>query len=148
MELAEEEDFGPSCLGTWRTCLWNTLEYPWTSQFAQIVAFFSLAMVLVSTITFVLSTIEEFQMPTESEVGVVVKYQVVISVIEVIDHVVVIFFTLEYLLRLVVSPRKIKFVKNTMNLVDLLAILPFYVSFVYIQSIFYCYRISLNGILH
>ena len=92
-------------------------------------------MVLVSTITFVLSTIEEFQMPTESEVGVVVKYQVVISVIEVIDHVVVIFFTLEYLLRLVVSPRKIKFVKNTMNLVDLLAILPFYVSFVYIQRI-------------
>ena len=30
LEAAEEEDFGQSTLGLWRTWLWNTIEYPWT----------------------------------------------------------------------------------------------------------------------
>ena len=124
MELADEEDFGNSCIGQWRSWLWNTLEYPWTSKFAQFVAFFSLSMVLVSTITFVLSTIEELQVNEEG----VIEFPVIVTVIEVIDYVVSVFFTFEYFLRLIVSPRKIKFIKNAMNMVDLLAIIPFYVS--------------------
>ena len=58
------------------------------------------------------------------------EYPVVITVIDIIDHVVVIFFTFEYLVRLLVCPRKIKFMKNAMNMVDLFAILPFFVSLV------------------
>ena len=89
-------------------------------------AFCSLFMVVVSTFTFVLSTIEELQ---ESEEGNS-DYPVVVQVIEVVDHVVVIFFTFEYLIRLIVCPRKVKFMKNAMNMVDLLAILPYYISLV------------------
>ena len=89
-------------------------------------AFLSLFMVVVSTFTFVLSTIEELQ---ESQEGTS-EYPIVIQIIEIIDHVVVIFFTLEYLIRLIVCPRKVKFMKNAMNMVDLLAILPFYISLV------------------
>ena len=29
----------------WRSWLWNTIEYPWTSSLAQFLAFFSLFMV-------------------------------------------------------------------------------------------------------
>ena len=83
-------------------------------------------MVVVSTFTFVLSTIEELQVNTEGRL----EYPIVVNIIEVVDHTVVIFFTLEYLIRFTVCPRKLKFVKNAMNMVDLLAVLPFYVSLV------------------
>ena len=79
----------------WRSWTWNTFEYPWTSKFAQIMAFISLFMVVVSTFTFVLSTIEELQ---ASEAGTT-EYPLVVTVIEIIDHVVVIFFTVEYFIR-------------------------------------------------
>ena len=79
----------------WRSWTWNTFEYPWTSKFAQIMAFISLFMVVVSTFTFVLSTIEELQ---ATEAGTT-EYPLVVTVIEIIDHVVVIFFTVEYFIR-------------------------------------------------
>ena len=79
----------------WRSWTWNTFEYPWTSKFAQIMAFISLFMVVVSTFTFVLSTIEELQ---ATEAGTT-EYPLVVTIIEIIDHVVVIFFTVEYFIR-------------------------------------------------
>ena len=45
----------------------------------------------------------------------------------------VLFINIDFLnrhLRLIVCPRKIKFMKNAMNMVDLVAILPFFVSLV------------------
>ena len=81
-------------------------------------------MVLVSTVTFVVSTIEELQENAEGSV----EYPLVLAIIECIDNIVVIFFTFEYFLRLIVSPRKLKFMKGAMNMIDLLAITPFYLS--------------------
>lgn len=124
LELATEEDFGNSRIGQARSWLWNTLEYPVTSKFAQIVAFFSLSMVLLSTITFVLATMEELQ---EDENGVT-EFPVIVLIIQLLDNFVIIFFTLEYFLRLVVCPNKTKFIKDAMNMIDLLAISPFYIN--------------------
>lgn len=42
-----------------------------------------------------------------------------------VENICVIYFTLEYLLRFWVSPRKLAFVKEFLNIVDLLAIVPF-----------------------
>ena len=123
-ELAEEEDFGMSKLGQARSYIWNTMEYPWTSPMAQVMAYFSLVMVLVSTVTFILSTFEELQRDEHGEF----RYPMINTCIEIIDHVVITFFTIEYLVRLVCSPRKIKFMTAAMNLVDVMAIMPFYVS--------------------
>ena len=125
-ELAAEEDFGQSCQGQWRSWLWNTLEYPWTSHMAQVVAVTSLSMVLISTATFITSTMNELK---EDENGLL-EYATVVSFIEVIDVFVVIFFTIEYSLRLIVCPSKIKFLKSPMNTVDFIAIIPFYVALV------------------
>lgn len=61
METAEEEDFGSSPLSELRGWLWNVLEYPWTSKLAQFLAFFSLSMILLSTITFIISTADELK---------------------------------------------------------------------------------------
>ena len=41
--------------------MWDLFEKPWTSNFAKHFACFSLFMVLISTVTFVASTAEQFQ---------------------------------------------------------------------------------------
>ena len=119
IELAEEEDFGMSDLGQLRSFIWNTMEYPWTSTTAQFMAYFSLMMVLISTVTFILSTFEELQINEAGEF----RYPLVNTIIVAIDHIVITFFSIEYLVRFICSPRKLRF---TMNLVDILAIIPFY----------------------
>ena len=38
MKLADEEDFGNDFFGKWRSWLWNTMEYPWTSKTARYIS--------------------------------------------------------------------------------------------------------------
>ena len=76
--------------------------YPWTSSLAQFRALFSLSMVLISTVTFIISTAEELQKDEKGRVD----FPRIVLVIDLIDNFVVIFFTLEYLVRLVVCPNK------------------------------------------
>ena len=87
-------------------------------RLAQFVAFFSLSMVLVSTITFVLATIEELQEDEEGQSD----YPIIVAIIHLIDNFVIIFFTIEYILRLLICPVKKKFVKDTMNMVPFIII--------------------------
>lgn len=42
-----------------------------------------------------------------------------------VENICVVYFTLEYLLRLWVAPKKLAFVKEFLNIIDLLAIMPF-----------------------
>ena len=49
-------------------------------------------------------------------------------VIEMIDSFCVIFFTIEYGIRLIISPNKTRFFKCGMNWVDLIALIPFYAN--------------------
>ena len=62
-------------------------------------------MVLISTVTFVISTIDELQQDEKGRV----EYPTILAIIEYIDNFVVVFFTLEYFVRLIVAPRKLKF---------------------------------------
>ena len=124
MEQAEEEDFGSSTLSQWRGWMWNTLEYPWTGKLAQFLALFSLSMILLSTITFIISTADELQQDAKGNV----EFPTVVFIIDMLDNFVIIFFSLEYVMRLLVCPRKIKFLKKPMNIIDILAIAPFYIS--------------------
>ena len=124
LEQAEEEDFGNSKVGQWRSWMWNTIEYPWTSNLAQFLALFSLSMVLVSTVTFIISTADELQEDDNGEIA----FPTIVFIMEIIDNFVIVFFSIEYLVRLIICPNKIKFLKDPMNIIDISAIVPFFLS--------------------
>jgi len=79
-------------------------------------AFFIQALILVSIITFSVETIPNLKPETRT----------ILYVIEVFS---VSVFTLEYVLRIYVADSKSKFVFSFFGIIDLLAILPFYLSF-------------------
>ena len=99
-------------------------EYPWTNNLAQFLAIFSLSMVILSTITFIISTADELQMDEEGQIA----FPTIVAIIEWVDNFVIVFFSIEYLARLVLCPNKIKFLKDPMNIIDITAIIPFYLS--------------------
>ena len=88
--------------GNLRSKLWNFLEYPETSIAAQALAFTSLFMVCISTITFIIGTNHEseqeprFSNLTNPDTNIDEDSQ---SFTEIIDNVAVVFFSLEYFLR-------------------------------------------------
>ena len=105
--------------------MWDFLEKPWTSLGAKIFTLFSLSVLFISTITFIVSSLEDIkdikEDQAESELSVVCQMVDIFSFS---------FFTLEYFSRLLCSPHRWKFFKRTMNLIDLLILLPFYISLI------------------
>jgi len=79
-------------------------------------AFFIQALILVSIVTFSVETIPDLKPQTRT----------ILYAIEVFS---VSIFTLEYLLRIYVADSKPKFIFSFFGIIDLLAILPFYLSF-------------------
>ncbi|MDG4716898.1 ion transporter [Winogradskyella marincola] len=79
-------------------------------------AFFIQFLIVLSVITFSVETLPNLKPQTKA----------ILNSIEVFCVVV---FTLEYLARIFVSDRKLKFIFSFFGLIDLFAILPFYLSF-------------------
>ena len=72
--------------------------------FLQVMAFTSLGVVLISTMTFVLGTVPEFQSeedtppcdPTDGTCTPIEKYPTVTFAMDIIDNIAVVFFLIEY----------------------------------------------------
>ncbi|KAL2082212.1 hypothetical protein ACEWY4_022030 [Coilia grayii] len=100
---------------------WRLMEQPDSSVAARIIAVISFILILVSSVALCAGTIPELQTrdaqdnPTEPPALVA------------IDTACIIWFTVEYLLRLFAAPRKIRFLFSFMNIIDCLAILPYFI---------------------
>ena len=79
-------------------------------------------IVLLSTITFILQSDIEIEDDESSHWK--------INLLSNLDDFIIYYFTIEYILRLICCPNKLRFFKNPMNMVDLLAIIPFYLTLV------------------
>merc|ERR1712038_441707 len=67
--------------------------------------------------------------PLPNTVQPVERWEKGILALKIIDELTMWFFTIEYLVRLACAPRKWIFFKAPLNVVDLLAILPYYIGF-------------------
>ncbi|KAF7666348.1 hypothetical protein LDENG_00110450 [Lucifuga dentata] len=119
----------PSARGWQRfqMCLWRLMEKPESSLPAHVIAIVSFIFILVSSVVMCVGTIPDLQM--EDAEGNLVEH----PTLEVIETVCIGWFTIEYVLRLISSPNKIKFVLSIMNIIDFMAIMPFYVVLVLIS---------------
>ena len=86
------------------------------NRFSKIFAFFIQFLILLSIVTFSVETIPDLSPET-------------IKTLHLIELISVIIFTAEYVLRIYVADSKPKFVFSFFGIIDLLAILPFYLSF-------------------
>lgn len=81
----------------------------------RIVSIFIQILILISVVTFSMETIPDL----EPETRLILRY---------IEIFTVVIFTIEYLLRIYASDRKLKFIFSFFGIIDFLAILPFYLA--------------------
>jgi len=125
----EEPDVFPETrCGGYMRFLWDLMEKSETSFAARVVSFISISFIIVSTIGMTLNTIpsiagvDERGEPTDN------------PKLAMLEVVCIMWFTIEYILRLAGAPKKWDFLKDGMNIIDILAILPYFVSIFLIEA--------------
>ena len=119
----DDEYFPPGPGGRLQKRIWDLFEKPHTSIGARIIAVFSVLCIVVSTVILTLNTLPAFQNNTEKIVGD-------FWIFAIIEMVYMSWFTIEFCVRLISCPDKVKFFKKLMNWIDLLAIIPYFVTII------------------
>ncbi|XP_008944380.1 PREDICTED: potassium voltage-gated channel subfamily A member 5, partial [Merops nubicus] len=124
--------------------VWLIFEYPESSSSARAIAIVSVLVILISIITFCLETLPEFRdereipmpLPPQSggmngTTGDSPPMQPPSSLSDpffIIETTCVIWFTFELLVRFFACPSKPEFSRNIMNIIDIVAIIPYFIT--------------------
>ncbi|CAH8585721.1 unnamed protein product [Schistosoma turkestanicum] len=134
LSQAQEEQFGTGRLAALQKYIWDLVEKPQTSMAARIFAVISIFFIILSIIGLNLSTIPELR---GNSSGIIFDNNTISITdhvnerLEALESICTIWFTFEYALRLLVAPNKCTFIKSPMNLIDVIAILPYYFSVIF-----------------
>ena len=111
-----------SCISQYHKSKLRTPNFWPTCSLPQFVSIISLLFVLLSTLSMVLNTLLSLKHVDQD--GNLTDNEP-LAMIELAS---IIWFTMEFLLRALSCPDKVQFVKNGMNIIDVLSILPYYFS--------------------
>ncbi|KAM4705850.1 potassium voltage-gated channel subfamily V member 1 [Rhinophrynus dorsalis] len=113
---AEEEDFSGVALQNLREKLWDVLEKPGSSMAAKTFGTLSMTFVVVSLANMVLIS---------SEVNSIDP-----PLLNILEYVCISWFTLELALRFLCVRDKCRFLRSVANIIDIIAVLPFYITLI------------------
>ena len=120
--------------------IWRLFECPDSSKAARVLALLSVSVIVASIVVLCIETLPEFTVLPGDNIPAndTAKQQElrehndyahsVKAVFGLLEIAFISWFTFEYLVRLIASPQKWLFVRSFLNVIDLLAILPFYVE--------------------
>ncbi|XP_035499075.1 potassium voltage-gated channel subfamily D member 2-like isoform X1 [Scophthalmus maximus] len=113
---------------TYREFLWRAFENPHTSTLALVFYYVTGFFIAISVMANVVETVPCGLMPNRSkEVSCGDRYALAFFCL---DTACVMIFTVEYLLRLIAAPSRYKFMKSVMSVIDVVAIMPYYIGLV------------------
>lgn len=114
--------------------IWLLFEYPESSQAARVVAIISVVIILLSIVIFCLETLPEFKhykmFNTTGNITRIVEDETP-SVTEpffIVETLCIVWFSLELFMRFISCPSKLEFLKDIMNTIDFVAIVPYFIT--------------------
>lgn len=112
--------------------VWELFEHPDTSNFARGIAIWSVCIIILSIALFCVETLPQFQEePAKTVNGTVTSFaskKKTDNPFFLIEAFCITWFTLEYVIRFIFSPNKWKFFISVLNMIDLVSIIPFYIT--------------------
>ncbi|XP_055940677.1 potassium voltage-gated channel protein Shaker-like isoform X2 [Argiope bruennichi] len=120
--------------------LWLLFEYPESSQGARVIAIVSVVVILLSIFIFCLETLPEFKhyrlFNTTNNMTRVIEDEVprTTDPFFIIETCCIIWFTFELLVRFLACPSKMAFCRDAMNSIDLMAIIPYFITLATVVS--------------
>ncbi|XP_051931800.1 potassium voltage-gated channel subfamily D member 3-like isoform X2 [Hippocampus zosterae] len=112
---------------SFRQTMWRAFENPHTSTMALVFYYVTGFFIAISVITNVVETVPCGSTPTQKDMPCGERYTVAFFCM---DTACVMIFTVEYLLRLFAAPSRYRFMRSVMSIIDVVAILPYYIGLV------------------
>lgn len=122
--------------GHWQRKIWQLFEFPDSSIYARCVSSWSITVIIVSIVIYCMETMPVFAVNISPQ-NMSGKYNNSIHKLVSPSNTqpwfsfelgCIIWFTIEYMIRFITSPNKWRFLKSFLNIIDLTAILPYYIS--------------------
>ncbi|XP_073961818.1 potassium voltage-gated channel protein Shaw-like [Choristoneura fumiferana] len=139
-----EEDYFKGTVSWWQQLkpqMWSLFDEPYSSNAAKIIGVISVFFICVSIISFCLKTHPDMRVPVIKNYTVKTANQTTSWVLDKVQtnaHIAFFYiecvcnawFTLEILVRFISSPHKCEFIKSSVNIIDYIATMSFYIDLI------------------